>query len=116
MTGFITTILSMKVIYADHLEDLLYIDFDEGWKLPKRAKYPINVVKKFQSQCALLEELENSTKMYKYPTLRPHQLHWNLDWFLGIDLTKWRRIEIKILEEWVLEIVKVYRIGNHYER
>jgi plasmid maintenance system killer protein len=98
----------MKIICPEELKNLLYVENDRN--------LPHWVVKKFKKQYDLIESCEDSTELYKYSTLRVHKLTGDLEWFLGVDLIGGRRIEIKILKDEVIEIVKMYRISNHYKK
>ena len=98
----------MKVITSsEELQELLF----ETWTW----WYPKWVVKNFQLKVALLESCQNSTEMYKLTTLRVHKLQWKKDEILAITLTYNYRLEIKMLQDWVIEIVELIRISNHYQ-
>jgi plasmid maintenance system killer protein len=98
----------MKIICPKELDDLLYVEND--------INYPTGVIKKFKKQYTLIESCENSTELYKYSTLRVHKLTGDLEGLLGVDLIGGRRIEIKIIKDELIEIVRMYRISNHYKK
>lgn len=97
----------MKIICPPELEELRYNESD-GW-------FPKWVATKFRIQCSLIEIIDTSMELYKYPTLRFHKLHGDLQGFHAIDLNRSWRMEVKILQNNTVEIMKVYRISNHYQ-
>lgn len=102
-------IYTMGMVYIlscpQDLENLLYSD-NIKW-------YPDEVIKKFRHQYRIIAGCTTIQEMYALTSLRLHKLHWNLEWLYGIDLTKWWRLELRIVS-WIS--VEIIRISNHYAK
>lgn len=99
----------MEMVYIlscpQDLESLLYSN-NIKW-------YPDEVIKKFRHQYRIIAGCSTIQEMYALTSLRLHKLHWNLEWLYGVDLTKWWRLELRIIS-WIT--VEIIRISNHYAK
>ncbi len=99
----------MKIVFKDSkLEHYYRVGNDNG-------TYPKWIFNNFVKAVSIMQSVATITQLRNFKGLNIQQKKWNMKGIWAARLNNSRRLEFTVDKDWIVYLVNILRISNHYQ-